>query len=108
MPTTAHSWEGKKGGDLSHIKQGVLAPESPIATMFLRDLHRPPIGVEQDADRVSGAWLFRGTRVTVSALFENLEDGVSASEFVDLFPGMTLNQVRAVLEHVARSALAPA
>jgi uncharacterized protein (DUF433 family) len=44
----------------------------------------------------------------VSALFENLEDGVSATQFVDLFPGVMLEQVRAVLEHVARSALAPA
>jgi len=64
--------------------------------------------VERDADRVSGVWLFRGTRVPVSALFENLEDGVSATQFVDLFPGVTLQQVRAVLEHAARSALAPA
>ena len=64
--------------------------------------------VEHDADGVSGAWLFRGTRVPISALFENLEDGVSASEFVALFPGVTLDQVRAVLEHAARSALAPA
>jgi uncharacterized protein (DUF433 family) len=64
--------------------------------------------VERDADRVSGAWLFRGTRVPVSALFENLEDGISASQFVELFTGVTLDQVRAVLEHAARSALAPA
>ena len=64
--------------------------------------------VERDADRVSGAWLFRATRVPVSALFENLEDGISASQFIELFPGVTLDQVRAVLEHAARSALAPA
>ena len=43
--------------------------------------------VERDADRVSGAWLFRGTRVPVSALFENLEDGIAVSQFVELFPG---------------------
>ncbi|WP_228041016.1 DUF433 domain-containing protein [Nodosilinea sp. LEGE 07088] len=30
----------------------------------------------------SGAWLFRGTRIAVSALFENLEDGSNAEEFV--------------------------
>ena len=60
--------------------------------------------VERDADRVSGAWVFRGTRVPVAALFENLEDGALASQFVDWFPGVTLDQVRAVLEHVARSA----
>ena len=63
---------------------------------------------ERDPDRVSGAWVFRGTRVPVSALFENLEDGVPLTEFVKLFPGVSLDQVRAVLEHAARSALAPA
>lgn len=64
--------------------------------------------VERDPDRVSGAWVFRGTRVPVAALFENLEDGVPIGEFVDLFPGVTLAQARAVLEHAARSALTAA
>lgn len=63
---------------------------------------------ERDPDRVSGAWVFRGTRVPLAALFENLEDGVAVAQFVQLFPGVTLDQVRAVLEHAARSALAPA
>ena len=60
--------------------------------------------VERDPERVSGTWLFRGTRVPVAALFENLEDGVPVGEFVQLFPGVTLEQARAVLEHAARSA----
>ena len=64
--------------------------------------------VERDPERVSGAWVFRGTRVPVAALFENLEDGVPVGEFVELFPGVTLEQARAVLEHAARSALATA
>ena len=64
--------------------------------------------IERDPERVSGAWLFRGSRVPVSALFENLEDGVPVGEFVELFPGVTLEQARAVLEHAARSALATA
>jgi len=46
--------------------------------------------------------------VPVSALFENLEDGVPVDEFLALFPGVTLDQVRAILEHAARSALATA
>ncbi|MEA5451009.1 DUF433 domain-containing protein [Leptolyngbya sp. CCNP1308] len=62
--------------------------------------------VERDPKRVSGAWLFSGTRIAVSALFENLEDGSNAEEFVEWFPGVTIQQVRAVLEHVARSAAA--
>ena len=64
--------------------------------------------VEQDPQRVSGAWVFRGTRIPVAALFENLEDGVSLADFVELFPGMSLQQARMVLEHVARSTAAAA
>jgi len=64
--------------------------------------------VDRDPQRVSGVWVFRGTRVPLAALFENLEDGAQASQFVEWFPGVTLEQVRAVLDHAARSALAPA
>ncbi|MEB3261458.1 MAG: DUF433 domain-containing protein [Cyanobacteriota bacterium] len=62
--------------------------------------------VERDPHRVSGAWVFRGTRIPVAALFENLEDGVSLAEFVELFPGVTPEQARSVLEHAARSTAA--
>ncbi len=64
--------------------------------------------VERDPERVSGAWVFRGTRVPVAANFENLEDGAVIAELVEWFPGVTSEQVRAVLEHAARSTLAPA
>jgi uncharacterized protein (DUF433 family) len=63
---------------------------------------------ERDPERVSGAWVFRGTRIPVAALFENLEDGVPVHQFVALFPGVTLEQARAVLEHAARSAMVEA
>jgi uncharacterized protein (DUF433 family) len=64
--------------------------------------------VERDSERVSGTWVFRGTRIPVAALFENLEDGALVSQFVEWFPGVTLEQVRAVLEHAAQSTLASA
>lgn len=54
--------------------------------------------VERNPERVSGQWVFRGTRVPVSALFENLEDGVQIDQFVELFPGVAIEQVRAVLD----------
>jgi hypothetical protein len=41
----------------------------------------------------------------VAALFENLEDGMPVQEFVELFPGVTLEQARGVLEHAPRSVL---
>jgi hypothetical protein len=42
----------------------------------------------------------------MAALFETLEDGVSLVEFVEIFPGATVEQARRVLEHVARSTAA--
>jgi len=66
------------------------------------------VAVESDPSRVSGAWVFRGTRVPVAALFENLEDGASIQEFVQWFPGVSLEQVRTVLEHAGRSSAAVA
>jgi len=59
--------------------------------------------VERVPGKVSGAWLFKNTRVPVKALFENLEDGACVSEFLDWFPGVTRDQVEAVLEHAGRS-----
>jgi uncharacterized protein (DUF433 family) len=59
--------------------------------------------VERNPQKVSGTWMFRGTRVPVSALFENLEDGAQLSEFVAWFPAVTLQQARTVLEHAAHT-----
>jgi uncharacterized protein (DUF433 family) len=64
--------------------------------------------VERDPERMSGVWVFRGSRVPISTLFENLEDGAWVTDFVEWFQGVTLGQVQAVLVHAARSALAPA
>jgi uncharacterized protein (DUF433 family) len=62
--------------------------------------------VERQPGRVSGAWVFRGTRVPVSALFANLEGGATVAEFLEWFPGVTREHVNNVLEHAAHS-LAP-
>lgn len=59
--------------------------------------------VEQNPGRVSGAWVFKGTRVPVRALFENLEDGASLDDFLEWFPGVTRAQAEAVLGHAAAS-----
>ena len=55
--------------------------------------------VERDPDKVSGAWVFRGTRVPVAALFENLRDGATVDEFLEWFPGVERSQVEAVLDY---------
>jgi uncharacterized protein (DUF433 family) len=59
--------------------------------------------VERVPGRVSGAFVFKGTRVPVRALFENLEAGATVREFLQWFPGVTEAQARAVLEHAERS-----
>jgi uncharacterized protein (DUF433 family) len=65
------------------------------------------ISVERSHDRVSGAWVFRGTRVPVRALFEKLEESASIDDFLKWFPGVTREQVVAVLNHAEQS-LTPA
>lgn len=59
--------------------------------------------LEYSPDKVSGAWLFQGTRVPVKALFENLEDGATINQFLEWFPGVSRNQVVAVLEFAEQS-----
>jgi uncharacterized protein (DUF433 family) len=59
--------------------------------------------VERSPDVVSGAWVFRGTRIPVSALFENIEGGATVEQFLEWFPGVARQQIDAVLEHAARS-----
>jgi uncharacterized protein (DUF433 family) len=63
--------------------------------------------IERDPDRVSGAWVFRGTRVPVSALFENLRDGATIEQFLEWFPGVKRAQVEAVLNREAEAAGSP-
>ncbi len=55
--------------------------------------------VESVPGRLSGAWVFKGTRVSVSSLFANLAEGATVEEFLDWFPGVEAWQVKAVLEH---------
>ena len=58
--------------------------------------------VERHPNVVSGAWVFRGTRVPIRALFENLRDGATIDDFLEWFPATTREQVVAVLDHEAQ------
>lgn len=62
--------------------------------------------VESVPGKVSGAWVFKGTRTPASVVFENLEDGLTIDEVVEQFP-ITREQVKALLEFTARSLDAP-
>ena len=59
--------------------------------------------VERIEDKVSGAWVFKGTRVPVTALFENLESGATIEQFLTWFPGVTRDQAGAVLSYAEQS-----
>jgi uncharacterized protein (DUF433 family) len=58
--------------------------------------------VESVPGRLSGAWVFRDTRMPVSAVFENLEAGATIDEIVEQFD-VSREQIIAVLEFAARS-----
>ena len=63
--------------------------------------------VESVPGRVSGAWVFKDTRMPVSAVFENLDAGATVSEIMEWFH-LSREQISAVLEFAARSLDAPA
>jgi uncharacterized protein (DUF433 family) len=63
--------------------------------------------VESVPGRVSGAWVFRGTRMPVATVFENLEAGATVEEILQWFD-VSREQVNAVLDFAARSLEAPA
>ena len=73
--------------------------------MALLDWSQCP-AVESIPGKVSGAWVFKGTRTPVALVFENLEDGMTIDELIEQFP-VTREQIRAVLEFAARSLEVP-
>jgi uncharacterized protein (DUF433 family) len=59
--------------------------------------------VESVPGKMSGAWVFKGTRMPVQTVFANLEAGMSVQEITEVFDGVKGEEVRAVLEFVVRS-----
>jgi len=64
--------------------------------------------IEIDPEIMSGAPVFRGTRVPVQSLFEYWEDNLSLDEFLDCFPTVRRDDAIAVLEHSKSELLVPA
>lgn len=69
--------------------------------MTTLDWSRCP-AVESIPSKVSGAWVFKDTRMPVSLVFENLKAGANIDEIMDWFH-LTREQIVAVLEFAARS-----
>ena len=78
----------------------LLDPEQATNVMQNIDLFEV---IERDPTKVSGTWIFRGTRVPVAAFFENLKDGASIDQFLEWFPGVTRTQVEVLLDRALAS-----
>jgi uncharacterized protein (DUF433 family) len=93
---------------------GVFSSSSPGKRLRLRggknmaalDWSQCP-AVESVPGRLSGAWVFRDTRMPVSTVFENLEAGATVDEITEWFD-ISKEQVIEVLQFAARSVAAPA
>jgi uncharacterized protein (DUF433 family) len=59
--------------------------------------------VESVPGRVSGAWVLKGTRMPVAAIFDNLAAGANIDNIMEWFDGLDRKQVEAVIEFAARS-----
>ena len=59
--------------------------------------------VESVPGKVSGAWVLKGTRMPVSAIFENIAAGANIDDIMEWFDGLDREQVKAVIEFAARS-----
>jgi uncharacterized protein (DUF433 family) len=62
--------------------------------------------VESVPGKVSGAWVFKDTRMPVATVFLNLEAGLSVEEVMEEF-SVTREQINAVLQFAAKSLEAP-
>jgi len=60
-------------------------------------------GGRAGATKSQRAWLFKGTRVPVTTLFENLEGGATVDDFLEWFQGVSREQVEVVLKHAEQS-----
>jgi uncharacterized protein (DUF433 family) len=62
--------------------------------------------VESSTEKVSGAWVFRGTRMPVATVFENLESGATIEDIMAWFD-LSREQIIAVLDFAAGGLTAP-
>ncbi len=66
--------------------------------LTLNDEQMALLPVTVDSETMSGAPVFRGTRVPVAALLDNFAAGLTLDEFLDNFPTVTREQAVQVLE----------
>lgn len=99
--STEMKGSGAATADLRRLAQLYLRPAAAYSLAML-DWAKCE-SVERVPGRVSGAWVFKATRLPVSALFENIEAGATVDEFLSWYEGVTREQVLEVLRHAERS-----
>jgi uncharacterized protein (DUF433 family) len=83
-------------------KMAAEAPASAKEATGAIDWSLCPV-VESIPGKMSGAWVLKGTRMPVSAIFENIEAGANINDIMEWFDGLDRGQVKAVIEFAARS-----
>ncbi|MGX7707567.1 DUF433 domain-containing protein [Methylobacterium sp. Gmos1] len=76
-------------------------PEGPATGRSLDDI------VVSNPGILAGRRVFRGTRVPVEVLFENVADGLSLDEILDTYEALNRDDVLAVLDFAARAVAGP-
>jgi uncharacterized protein (DUF433 family) len=84
---------------VTRLVRGVQFPYHLGMPLIIDEAELQQLPVAADPAIVSGALVFRGTRVPVDALIENLEAGLTLDEFLDNFPTVSREQAVQVLEH---------
>jgi uncharacterized protein (DUF433 family) len=100
-PTEFSVTTAAQRGGLGYTRFGIVGSSGGGSSWQQFDWSQCP-AVESVPGRLSGAWVFRDTRMPVSAVFENLEAGATIEEIIELFD-LTREQISAVLEFAARS-----
>ena len=59
--------------------------------------------IERRPDKVSGAWIFKDTRLPVASLFDAFKDSPTIDEFIDDFRAVTREHIEAILDHEIQS-----
>jgi uncharacterized protein (DUF433 family) len=83
-------------------KRRTMRKEEPMSAL---DWSQCP-AVESTPEKVSGVWVFRGTRMPLATVFENLEAGATIEDIME-WSDLTREQIVTVLDFTARSLTAP-